>query len=190
MTMIPFVGPSYKLQLLNADCQRVVNMYPVANEVGGGATGVYLESIPGLDVFSAVPAPPGFGIGWMSPPQDNNDPLTATVTEEGFDNFTGSSSEIRMNCTIVPYPPDEHAVEFVLDSWTPVNPGDPAPQFNPSFDLLEIIPKQNPDSNQMLDGVAHIKAIVDGVPADGYLILTMYHNDDTGGYGGLSWEHS
>lgn len=49
--MVPFVGPSYELNT-RADVQRVVNLYPVANEVAGGKADSYLESVPGLDVFS------------------------------------------------------------------------------------------------------------------------------------------
>lgn len=53
--MVPFVGPSYELNTRDADVQRAVNLYPVANEVIGGKAESYLESIPGLDVFSADP---------------------------------------------------------------------------------------------------------------------------------------
>lgn len=57
---IPFIGPSYALDTGKADRQRVINMFPVANEVAGGKTGSYFQSVPGLDVFSApyVPPPP------------------------------------------------------------------------------------------------------------------------------------
>lgn len=55
---IPFVGPSYDLDTGKADRQRSVNLFPVANEVAGGKTGSYLQSVPGLDVFSAAPPPP------------------------------------------------------------------------------------------------------------------------------------
>lgn len=56
--LIPFVGPSYDLDTGKADRQRSVNLFPVANEVAGGKTGSYLQSVPGLDVFSAAPPPP------------------------------------------------------------------------------------------------------------------------------------
>lgn len=55
--MVPFVGPSYQLNT-RADVQRVVNLYPVANEVEGGKADAYLESVPGLDVFSSPPGGP------------------------------------------------------------------------------------------------------------------------------------
>lgn len=45
-----FVGPSYKLDSVNVDCQRSVNMYPEVIESGNGkeAATVYLKSTPGL----------------------------------------------------------------------------------------------------------------------------------------------
>lgn len=45
-----FVGPSYTLQSVNADCQRCVNLYPEMNEVGRGKEGevAALVSTPGL----------------------------------------------------------------------------------------------------------------------------------------------
>lgn len=45
-----FVGPSYTVQSLNADCQRCVNLYPEMNEVGRGKEGevASLVSTPGL----------------------------------------------------------------------------------------------------------------------------------------------
>ena len=52
--MIPFVGPSYWLNVRKADVQRAVNLCPVANEVSGGKSIAYLESIPGLATFSSV----------------------------------------------------------------------------------------------------------------------------------------
>lgn len=57
--MIPFVGPSYSLATRKADVQRSVNLYPVANEVIGGKTGSYMQSVAGLDLFSGpyVPTP-------------------------------------------------------------------------------------------------------------------------------------
>lgn len=57
---VPFVGPSYTLNTRKADVQRTVNMFPVANEVAGGKSAAYLESVPGLVVFSpdAPPPPP------------------------------------------------------------------------------------------------------------------------------------
>lgn len=57
---VPFIGPSYSLNTRKADVQRSVNCYPVANEVAGGKTGEYMQSVAGLDLFSPVyvPAPP------------------------------------------------------------------------------------------------------------------------------------
>jgi hypothetical protein len=50
--MTNFVGPSYHLNVRKADVQRVVNMFPVVNEVAGSKSVAYLESTPGLVGFS------------------------------------------------------------------------------------------------------------------------------------------
>ena len=50
--MTSFVGPSYSLNVRKADVQRVVNLMPVVNEVPGGKNVAYLDSTPGLTVFS------------------------------------------------------------------------------------------------------------------------------------------
>lgn len=47
-----FVGPSYVLHARKADVQRSVNMFPVINEINGGKSVAYLESVPGLTPFS------------------------------------------------------------------------------------------------------------------------------------------
>jgi hypothetical protein len=51
-TRMRFVGPSYELQHRKADVQRVVNLMPVINEVPGGKSVAYLDSVPGLSTFS------------------------------------------------------------------------------------------------------------------------------------------
>lgn len=53
-----FIGPSYTLNARKADTQRAVNIFPVMNEVAGGKSVSYLDSIPGLTEFSVV-APVG-----------------------------------------------------------------------------------------------------------------------------------
>lgn len=68
--MIPFVGGSYSLAVRRADVQRTVNMYPVGAEDEGSHAPSYLAQIPGLDVFSDVPA---------------------VATEYFLDTFTGTS---------------------------------------------------------------------------------------------------
>lgn len=55
--MLPFIGPSYSLNTRKADVQRAVNLFPVANEVVGGKTGSYMQSVPGLDEFSGAIIP-------------------------------------------------------------------------------------------------------------------------------------
>ena len=51
--MNPFVGPSYSLNARKADVQRAVNLEPVVHEVAGGKSIAYLDSTPGLTMFSA-----------------------------------------------------------------------------------------------------------------------------------------
>jgi hypothetical protein len=47
-----FVGPSYHLQNREVDVQRSINLMPVVNEVAGGKSFAYLESVPGLRLFA------------------------------------------------------------------------------------------------------------------------------------------
>ena len=51
-----FVGPSYKLDSVNVDCQRCVNLYPEAIESGTGKGGqrYYLRPTPGLTRLAEV----------------------------------------------------------------------------------------------------------------------------------------
>lgn len=58
--MNKFVGPSYHLNVRKADVQRAVNLMPVANEVPGGKSVAYLDSVPGLVSFSAATDPGAF----------------------------------------------------------------------------------------------------------------------------------
>jgi hypothetical protein len=55
---IPFVGPSYQLEDQKADTQRLVNMMVTPNEVPGGKSAGYLDSVPGLTLFSAASTDP------------------------------------------------------------------------------------------------------------------------------------
>jgi hypothetical protein len=43
-----FVGPTYQLQNISANCQRCINLYPQADESGAGKGRAYLLSTPGL----------------------------------------------------------------------------------------------------------------------------------------------
>lgn len=49
--MVPFVGPSYTLDVRGADCQRTVNMFPAIVESGSGKAAAILQRIPGLSLF-------------------------------------------------------------------------------------------------------------------------------------------
>jgi hypothetical protein len=55
---IPFVGPSYQLEDQKADVQRTINMMVTPNEVAGGKSAGYLDSVPGLTLFSAASTDP------------------------------------------------------------------------------------------------------------------------------------
>lgn len=51
-----FIGPSYKVQSVNVDCQRTVNLYPEINEAGTGKAGevAALYGTPGLKVLAEI----------------------------------------------------------------------------------------------------------------------------------------
>ena len=51
MEQIPFIGPSYALRSVTADCQKTVNLYPDINEVQQGKANVFLMGTPGLKEF-------------------------------------------------------------------------------------------------------------------------------------------
>lgn len=59
-----FIGPSYTLQSVNADCQRCVNLYPEVNELGTGKERevAALVSTPGLRTLLTLPTAPVRGI--------------------------------------------------------------------------------------------------------------------------------
>lgn len=63
-----FVGPSYTLQSVNADCQRCVNLYPEMNEVGRGKEGevASLVSTPGLSLKATLSVGPTRGLYYSS----------------------------------------------------------------------------------------------------------------------------
>lgn len=46
------VGPSYNLDVREADVQRTINMIPVVSDVAGSKQVAYLDSVPGLATFS------------------------------------------------------------------------------------------------------------------------------------------
>ncbi len=56
MRFTGFIGPSYTLQSVNADCQRCVNLYPELNEVGTGKNKeiASLVSTPGLRFLNTL----------------------------------------------------------------------------------------------------------------------------------------
>lgn len=57
---IKFVGGSYLLNARKADVQRAVNLLPVVNEVAGGKSIAYLDSVAGLTPFSTDTTVSGF----------------------------------------------------------------------------------------------------------------------------------
>lgn len=57
-----FVGPTYTLQNISANCQRCINLYPQADESGAGKNRAYLLSTPGLVRIADLTAIAGGGI--------------------------------------------------------------------------------------------------------------------------------
>lgn len=159
----------------------------------------YEEDYTPVLPFCGCPAPP-FEIGWMEP-ATSSDPTTVATTNAGFDDFTGSIGDTILNMGIVGAPDSGSPVSWRIDfvDWTPVNPGDPKPELvfdNDGYGTQQVTPQRDPDTNQMYDGVAIIRANAGGTEATGYLILTIYSGEGmepgefTGGYGGIAWAHS
>lgn len=189
--MIPFVGGSYTLDVRKADVQRTVNMFPVASENAGSAEPTYLQSIPGVDLFSDT-APP-LQVGWFEPPS-SDDAETINPSNRGFINNTGSFGQIRPHCGVMRefMPAPEIFVECYLESWTPVTPGELEPTQNGEvagqLGTQEVQPRFD-GGFHLVQGVAVFRfRIGDGDTFPGRLILTTYLNDETGGYGGIAWE--
>jgi len=68
MPRIPFIGATYTLQSIRADCQRCINMYPEAIESGDGANGEKgaLFQVPGLTKKITVGDGPIRGLYFLS----------------------------------------------------------------------------------------------------------------------------
>lgn len=60
MRFLGFIGPSYTLQSYNVDCQRCINLYPEADEMGTGKDGevASLVGTPGLRLLCTLPSSP------------------------------------------------------------------------------------------------------------------------------------
>lgn len=54
-----FIGPSYTLQSISADCQKCVNLYPQPDESGAGKNRAILLSTPGLVRFADLTSATG-----------------------------------------------------------------------------------------------------------------------------------
>jgi hypothetical protein len=131
-------------------------------------------------------------IGWFAP-VTGTDAATADPANEGSDDNTSSFEEIRPHMGLVPYNAAGTAVVvWSIDTWVPVNPLADPPAFNGlvagQYGTQEVQPAFF-GGFELADGVATFKVTVDGVLQPGRLALTMYHNVDTGGYGGMSWEY-
>lgn len=59
-----FIGPTYTVQTVNADCQRTINLYAQVDEYGTGKEGevAILLSVPGFDIAHVIPRTPIRGI--------------------------------------------------------------------------------------------------------------------------------
>jgi len=60
MKFVGFIGPSYTLQSVNADCQRCVNLYPEIDELGSAKeqSVASLVGTPGLQLIATLPLSP------------------------------------------------------------------------------------------------------------------------------------
>lgn len=60
MRFTGFIGPSYRLASVTADCQRTINLFPEVNETGTGKEGevATLRATPGLRTLLTLPASP------------------------------------------------------------------------------------------------------------------------------------
>lgn len=54
MAQIPFIGPSYTLRSVTADCQKTVNLFPVKNELGTGKSNFFLQGTPGIKLYQTI----------------------------------------------------------------------------------------------------------------------------------------
>lgn len=207
--MINFVGPSYYLNTRRSDVQRTVNMYLSVNEVTGGKTQGRLDSIPGLTMFSPVPdIPPAVGgVGWLDPVQSGETPSSASTANTGviewgyYPKFYGGILDNDSGGV----PP----VEFEVDSWVPVVPGDPPPIlyqgdewvtpgiFYAEHQRVEVAPatEEAPAVYRLAPGLLKIRArIVGGGVFPGRLVLAAAYQPDSAEYWyGLfewSWEAS
>lgn len=64
MKFAGFIGPSYTLESVNADCQRALNLFPQVNEIGSGPDGdvASFVSTPGLRLLCTLPTSPVRGV--------------------------------------------------------------------------------------------------------------------------------
>lgn len=74
MAQIPFIGPSYSLRSVSADCQKTVNLYPDINELGQGKSNMFLTGTPGLKQF-------------LVPENTNPDDAIRAIFVDSKDNF-------------------------------------------------------------------------------------------------------
>lgn len=64
MPRIKIAGPTYTSQSVNADCQKTMNWYPEAMETSDANAPIVLYPTPGLNLFSSIITPFGWGTNW------------------------------------------------------------------------------------------------------------------------------
>lgn len=121
-------------------------------------------------------------IGWYGDPRVPGE-TTPAVENFGQDSNVSSTDELDLSFALLEGP-FRSAVAF---GWVPVLLGSPQPIITPTGGLsFKITPQYDSDINRMYDGVIYISG--DGI--NGYLMLTIYHDETTSGYGGVAWSHS
>lgn len=87
-----FVGPTYKLDSVNVDCQRCVNLYPEVIESGSGKDGntVYFKSTPGLVKLFTVGTGPIRLVHAMKPTVDPLVPPNRVLVVSGSEIYSCS----------------------------------------------------------------------------------------------------
>lgn len=191
MPLVPFVGPSYKLNTPESDVQRVVNMYPVANEVQGGKTGVYLEAIPGLDVFSPVPAPPPPAEGgpWLYYPTEGEGPVSLAPIHkqagEGYSAISGPPEPFSYGVGVTDDAGGGNNTNSVVDVIIPLYSGNAIPTegqytWEPA-DGSGIVPTfstENPSGGAWVGPTMVVGLSAYGVGEWAGGVLTLYANND------------
>lgn len=138
MRFVGFIGPTYKLQSKNVDCQRCINLYPELNELGTGKEGevASLVGTPGLSLLVTLPTSPHRGS--FADSQGNFWVVSGNKLYQISSSFV--ATEIgTLNTLVGPVDFDDNGTQVVLVDgdygyfWTIGTPTDFAQISDPSF---------------------------------------------------------